>query len=77
MAFWLVFVACEVVGVMVPSFANIHHNIAPLFAGLLLAPGLILLLIFNSFRPELVAIAIVINGACWYAVSRWSENPKK
>jgi hypothetical protein len=75
--YWLLFLACQTVGAVVPLFGNVHMNIAPIVLGvLLLFPGVF---IESTFPPNastsLVVVAVVlINGVVWYWL--WKIVPR-
>jgi hypothetical protein len=71
--YWLLFIACQGVGAVLPSFGNVHVNIAPiLLGGLLLFPGdLIELALPANVSPSLEIIsAVLINAVVWYLLRK-------
>jgi hypothetical protein len=67
--YWLLFIACQTVGAVLPLFGNVHMNIAPLLlGGILLFPGDLIELAFPpNVSPLLeIASAIFINVGVWY-----------
>jgi hypothetical protein len=60
--YWLLFIACQTVGAVLPLFGNVHMNIAPLLLG-----DLIELAFPPNVSPLLeIASAIFINVGVWY-----------
>lgn len=71
-AYWIAFLACQVMGCVLPVFANVHMNIGPLLLGiLLLLPGsLVGMLLPNWTDLAIDPIVIAINFGAWYSVKR-------
>jgi hypothetical protein len=65
---WVIFVIVQVLGAWIPTCTNIHSNIAPLFAGLLLLPGILVWFLFPHSSIWPVAVAIPINAIVWYFI---------
>jgi hypothetical protein len=70
-----VFTVSQILGVVIPTFTNIHSNPLPLFAALLLAPGIAVAFLFPSLSWPLTAtISIVINATVWaFCWSQWKR----
>ncbi len=72
-AYWLLFVAVQTVGAILPKFANVHSNIVPLIAGLvLLFPGDLLASIFSGKMNPLIfyPAVLLINFGAWYVLRK-------
>lgn len=69
--YWLLFAAVQTVGIIVPSFADLHTNPLPLLLGIvLLLPGVLVGLAFDMHGPVAEAVAVVLNLATWYFVRK-------
>jgi hypothetical protein len=71
--YWLLFIASQTVGAVLPLFGNVHMNIAPIIVGgLLLFPGDLIELAFppNVSPPLEFASAILINAVVWYLIRK-------
>ncbi len=62
---WFLFVVVQILGVSVPRLANIHSNIIPVFAFLLLVPGIAIVTLFG-LTTWTIGVAILINAILWY-----------
>jgi hypothetical protein len=73
--YWSVFAVFQFLGVFIPSFANLHSNVWPLFAGLLLVPGVAILFLFHLPTYYRLAIAVLLNAVFWYlGFKYWQES---
>ncbi len=63
--FWAVFAIWQALGVWIPRFTNIHSNIWPLFAGLMLVPGIAIPFVFDflPFRAGMTMGVLVMAGS--------------
>lgn len=61
---WVLFAIIQACGVVIPQFTNFHSNIWPLFAVLLLVPGIALVAVLGFSWGT--AFAIPVNAAAWY-----------
>jgi hypothetical protein len=73
-AYWLFFGFAQIVGMMLPRFANIHSDPTPLLLSIaILLPGSLL----GSFLPEgtnqwvHVLFVIAVNAGAWYIFFRF------
>jgi len=62
---WVIFAIIQILGTWIPTYTNVHSNIAPLFAGLLLLPGIAVWFLFPHSDWWPVMIAIPINALVW------------
>jgi hypothetical protein len=76
---WIPFIAIQIVGMILPQFANFHSNIAPAVLGLvLLLPGSAAMF----FSPRLptwteVMIIVGVNAFVWWDVAKlWDTELK-
>jgi hypothetical protein len=72
------FVVFHVVGMVVPMLWNVHSNAWPLFAYLLLIPGIaVAFLVPHTSTVTLALVSISINAVVWYLAAKWraSRNP--
>lgn len=69
---WILFVLVQNVGFIVPLFANVHSNPAPLILGpLLLLPGSVAAFIFPNLPTWLLTgIIVAVNALVWWGVSK-------
>lgn len=67
------FAISQFVGTVVPVFTNIHSNIWPFFALLLLIPGIVVPAILFPSLPYFgtAAVAVTVNAVVWYLSLRW------
>jgi len=61
---WLLFVLLQALGVLIPRLTNIHANIWPAFALLLLVPGILLAAVLGLTWG--VVFSIPVNAVVWY-----------
>ena len=70
--YWFTFLACQTIGCVLPIFANVHSNVAPLVAGILLTlpgSGLLIALVPSEGGPPVwtdYAILVLVNFLVWY-----------
>jgi hypothetical protein len=75
--YWCVFAVCQLLGIFIPlSFWNIHTNSWPLFAGVLLTPGIeILLLRLQMPTYYGAALTVLLNAGFWYlGFKSWQQS---
>jgi hypothetical protein len=80
---WVIFDVVQCAGFMLPSFANVHSNIAPLFLGwLLLFPGSFIVIFLQQLLDKLpgwegyldAGVPIVcVNALVWYLVTKFNQ----
>ena len=80
---WVIFGGVQCAGFMLPSFANVHSNIAPLFMGcLLLFPGSLIVIFLQQLLDKLAGwegylvagVPIVCaNTLVWYLVTKFNQ----
>ena len=68
--YWSLFGTCQIGGVFLPRLGTFHGSGLELFAGLLLSPGWLLFLVFNSFSKATFFATILVNFVCWYLIRR-------
>jgi len=70
------FIACQVLGFYIPSFANVHQSLAPWLAALLLVPGLAVAFLFpHASILSLAFLIVTINAVVWFfAVRSWPSH---
>ena len=72
--YWILFAAVQMVGIVVPSLADLHTNPLPLMMGIvLLLPGVLAGLAFDMHGPVALPLAVVLNAAAWYFVRKTSH----
>ena len=78
-AFCVMFGVCQITGAILPQFANIHSNAAPLLLGiLLLLPGSIFAAGFGNMDSWLQTILLfAINFVTWYLIRKMSLKEKR
>jgi hypothetical protein len=54
------------VGAIVPLLANVHSNPYPLFAGLLLIPGIFVTAVLPLTGWVALPIVVLVNAGAWY-----------
>jgi hypothetical protein len=65
------FIICQLIGTVVPQFANVHTNPWPFFALLLLIPGIGLMFVIPETWTVTLTLAVVaVNGMVWYLVAK-------
>jgi len=70
LAWWCAFVAVQAAACILPQFANVHSNLAPLVLGIfLLMPGSLVFVagVAGSVPWVQGAIAVLLNITAWYA----------
>jgi len=69
---WIIFIAVQSAGLLLPLFGNVHTNILPLLAGpILLLPGsLIAFFIQDSSWWGWYAVVVAINLAVWHYATK-------
>jgi len=65
---WLLFALLQVLGAWIPTYTNIHMNIAPVFAGLLLLPGILVWFAFPDLGWWSLFIALPVNALTWHFI---------
>ncbi len=66
---WIIFAVVQAFGVLIPRFTNIHSNIWPAFALLLLVPGVALVAVLGLTWG--IVFAIPVNATLWwFAINR-------
>ena len=77
---WILFIAVQIVGMILPQFANVHLNIAPSIFGLvLLLPGSPPATLFSERLPTWTAVMIIagVNASAWWGVAKlWDTELK-
>jgi hypothetical protein len=74
---WLIFALCQILGAWIPTFTNIHSNVAPLFASLLLVPGVAVWFVFESNGWWNLLLAVPINALVWHWIVRRFKNSRE
>jgi hypothetical protein len=73
---WVLFLVVQAVEMILPRFANVHSNVAPLIFGMgLLLPGSIAALIFSERLPSWLQVMIIVgfNAFVWWSIPKlWS-----
>ncbi len=70
---WVLFAIVQALGVLIPRFTNIHSNIWPVFALLLLVPGIALVAVLGLTWGTVFAIPV--NAMVWYfAINRLARK---
>jgi hypothetical protein len=74
--YWILFVAVQAIGLLLPSLGNVHSNIAPILIGpILLLPGsLIDFFLQDSSWWGSYAVAIGVNLTVWYFVVMYATK---
>ena len=81
--YWILFVAIQSVGLLLPRFGNVHSNILPILVGpILLLPGSLIGFFFPDSSSLLVngsgyALVIGINLAAWYFVAKLGRRRRE
>ena len=68
---WIAICFCQILGVVVPTYGTIHGSVAPLFAYLLLAPGILVWLFLNLPYRFALGVAIPINLLFWHFLLKY------
>jgi hypothetical protein len=73
---WILFVAVQTIGLLLPLLANVHSNIAPIIIGaILLLPGSLLGFLFqDSSWWGWYAVAISINALVWHFAAKYGRT---
>jgi hypothetical protein len=76
--YWIVFVALQVLGLLLPSLGNVHSNAAPILIGpILLLPGSLIGFLFpDSSWWGWYALVVGINLVVWYFAAKRARREK-
>jgi len=72
---WAIFAVIQVLGLVLPLFANVHMRIWPLVVGfVLLLPGSILFIVGRNSSLWMCCAVVIINGSLCYLVVRFGDK---
>lgn len=70
---WLAFAGVQVLGYIVPRYANLHYNLTPLLLGVfVLLPGSLVAFVLPGSTPTIIQCALIsgVNLIVWYGFWR-------